>query len=64
VAWALNQNIEVALNGVNPRYNILHEQIAQEPRLVHDTPDLIKEPTPPKHPHHRCQICDELQKFQ
>jgi hypothetical protein len=54
VAWVLNQNIEVALNGVNPRHNILHEQIAQEPRLVHDTPNLIEEPTPPKHPHHRC----------
>jgi hypothetical protein len=54
VAWLLSQNIEVTLNGVNPRHNIEHEQIAQEPRLVDDTPNLIKESTPPKHPHHRC----------
>lgn len=54
VAWVLSQNIEVPLNGVNPRHNILHKQIAQEPRLVDDTPGLIEKPTPPKHPHHKC----------
>jgi hypothetical protein len=54
VAWVLSQNIEVTLNGVNARHNILHKQIAQEPRLVDDTPNLIEEPKPPKQPHHRC----------
>jgi hypothetical protein len=54
VAWVLSQNIEVALNGMNPRHNILHKQIAWEQILVDDTPNLIDEPTPPKHPHHRC----------
>jgi hypothetical protein len=54
VARVLSQNIEVTLTGVNPRHNILHEQIAQEPRLVDDTPNLIEDPPPPKHPHHRC----------
>ncbi len=52
VAWVLNQNIEVTLNGINPRHNILHKQIAQEHKLVDDALDLIEELTPPKHPHH------------
>jgi hypothetical protein len=50
MAWVLSQNIEVALNGVNPRHNILHKQIVREPGLVDDTAnlihDLIGEPTP------------------
>jgi hypothetical protein len=59
MAWVLTQNIEATLNGVNPRHNILHEQIAQEPKLTNDTPNpipnLIKKlaPTRCHNPHHK-----------
>jgi hypothetical protein len=56
VAWVQNENIKATLNGVNPKHNIIHEQIGQEPRLVDDMVDLIpnlsEEPTPSRHPHH------------
>jgi hypothetical protein len=56
VTWMLNENIKATLNGVNPKHNIIHEQIGQEPRLVDDMvyliPNLGEEPTPSRHPHH------------
>lgn len=68
MVWVINQNIEVALNGVKSRHNILHKQIVRKPGLVDDKPNLIHdpigEPTPPLHPHHRHQICDGFQEFQ
>jgi hypothetical protein len=60
MAWVLSQNIkvvEVTLNEMNPKHNILHEQIGQEPRLVDGMvgpiPNLSEEPAPSRHPHHR-----------
>ncbi len=62
VAWVLSQNIKVALNGVNPIYNILCEQIAQKLGLVNDTHDPISdpigEPTPVITHIIDAQICD------
>jgi hypothetical protein len=69
MAWVLNQNINVALNGMNPRDNILCEQIAQKPGLVNDThdrpiPNPIGEPTPVVTHIIDAQICDGVQEFQ
>jgi hypothetical protein len=54
----LSQNIEVALNGMNPWHNIQHKQIVQEHGLANDTfnPnfDPVEEPAPPHNPHHKC----------
>jgi len=58
----LSQNVETTLNGVNPRHNILREQIAQNPRLVDDTHDPI--PNAPVVTHIiDAQICDGIQEF-
>jgi len=63
----LSQNIEATLNGVNPRHNILREQIAQNPRLVDDThdpiPNPIGEPAPIVTHIIDAQICDGVQEF-
>jgi hypothetical protein len=49
--------IKTALNGMNPKHNILHEQFGQELRVVNDMvgpiPNLSEEPAPSRHPHHR-----------
>jgi hypothetical protein len=58
MAWILSQNIQVAINGMNPMHNILCKQIGQKPGLVDDMPNPFHNPTedraPPKHPHHKC----------
>jgi hypothetical protein len=65
MAWVLSQNIEATLNGVNPRHNIIHKQIAQKLGLV-DDPILnsIGEPTRVVTHIIDTQIYDGIQEFQ
>jgi len=49
----LSQNIkvvEVTLNEMNPKHNILHEQIGQKREFVDDTSNPIEEFAPLRHP--------------
>ncbi len=68
MAWVLSQNIEATLNGMNPRHNIIHKQIAQKLGLVDDTHDpifnSIGKPTRVVTHIIDTQICDGIQEFQ
>jgi hypothetical protein len=53
MAWVLSQNIkavEITLNEMNPKHNILHEQIGQKHEFIDDTPNPIEELAPLRHP--------------